>query len=274
MEQRFLSTAFECPSGRTADVEENALRETAKELAEQGASALAVVTDVSQADEVEQLAQAALSQFSAVHLLFNNAGVLTGGRIWEQTLADWEWLIGVNLWGVIHGMHTFTPIMLQQNVECHIVNTASLAGLTAFTGHGIYTMTKHAVVSLSETLHLELAQAGAKVGVSVLCPAIIRTRIGEAERNRPAHLTEQSGNGTEFVMTGIEQQGWQQLGETAIEPPQAAEHVFQAIRAKQFYILTHPEYNDGITMRTADIVAGRNPQNLHAWIVARTGSAE
>src|SRR5262249_54157721 len=126
--------------------------------------------------------------FGAVHLLCNNAGVATEAAVWETTLAEWEWVMGVNLWGVIHSVRVFVPLMLAQDTECHVVNTASMAGLISGPGGGAYKVTKHGVVTLSETLHHELAERGAKVKVSVLCPGIVNTRILESARNRPGHL--------------------------------------------------------------------------------------
>ena len=172
-----------------ADIEEQPLTQTAHELQANGATVRAVVTDVAKSSDVENLAHQTLSTFGGVHLLCNNAGVSGDTWLWKHTIADWEWIIGVNLWGVIHGLHIFVPIMLEQQVDCHIVNTASIAGLTAYPGSSIYKMTKHAVVSLSETLYLELERIGAKVTVSVLFPGVVFTRIGEsAARNRPTAL--------------------------------------------------------------------------------------
>ena len=170
-----------------ADVEEGALRTAEQEMKAQGASVLSFVTDVSKADHVESLAQKAVSRpFGGVHIVCNNAGVGSGGLTWDQPLADWEWVIGVNLWGVIHGVRTFVPIMLEQKTEGHIVNTASMAGLVSGPFMSIYNVTKHGVVTLSESLHHELAMQNAPVKVSVLCPGFVRTNILDSERNRPA----------------------------------------------------------------------------------------
>jgi len=171
-----------------ADIEEPALMQTSRDLAAQGAQTLAVPTDVSQAGEVETLARKAFETYSAVHLLFNNAGVGGGKSAWESTLADWEWVLGVNLWGVIHGIHFFVPRMLEQRSEGHIVNTASMAGLTYGPGQSIYKVSKHGVVSLSETLYYELALRGASLKVSVLCPGFVNTHVLDSQRNRPARL--------------------------------------------------------------------------------------
>src|SRR5262249_18260593 len=160
-----------------ADVELDRLTKTEASMKASGATVLAVRTDVSQARDVEALAQKTLEVFGAVHLLCNNAGVGTEAAIWESTLAEWEWVLGVNLWGVIHGVRVFVPLMLAQDTECHIVNTASMAGLISGPGLGAYKVAKHAVVTLSETLYHELAEHGANVKVSVLCPGIVNTRI-------------------------------------------------------------------------------------------------
>src|SRR6266516_2005979 len=171
-----------------ADVEESALKQAEAELQASGAQVLAVRTDVSQADEVEALAKITFETYGAVHLLWNNGGVGAGTTVWESSLADWQWVLGVNLWGVIHGIHFFVPRMLAQDSEGHIVNTASSAGLVASSGLGIYKVSKHGVVTLSETLALELAARGTKLKASVLCPEWVNTRIMDAERNRPQAL--------------------------------------------------------------------------------------
>src|ERR1044071_1599934 len=178
-----------------ADVDESALAQAERDLKDAGAEALAVRTDVSKAGDVEALARRTLEAFGAAHLLFNNAGVGAGTTVWESTLEDWQWVLGVNLWGVIHGVRTFVPLMLKQADECHIVNTASMAGLVSGPALGVYKVTKHGVVSLSETLQCELALMKSKVGVSVLCPAGVKTRVMESERNRPEELRNASESG-------------------------------------------------------------------------------
>jgi NAD(P)-dependent dehydrogenase (short-subunit alcohol dehydrogenase family) len=171
-----------------ADMEVEALTTTEAALKATGATVLAVVTDVSKAQDVEALAQKTLQAFGAVHLLCNNAGVWAGTSVWESPLADWEWVLGVNMWGVIHGVRVFVPFMLAQETEGHIVNTASMSGLLTAPGLGAYLVSKHGVVALSETLSHELAQRRAKVKVSVLCPGWVNTQFSEAVRNRPGHL--------------------------------------------------------------------------------------
>ncbi len=242
-----------------ADIEEQALMQTAQELNAMGADVLPVQTDVSKAANVELLALKTLAAYGAVHLLFNNAGVGAGTTLWESTLADWKWTLGVNLWGVIHGIHFFVPIMLEQDTEGHIVNTASMAGLVSGPGLGIYKVTKHGVVTLSETLYSELALRGAKIKVSVLCPGFINTRIMEAARNRPGELqndpTEEKWDPTNVAMLEVMQQAVQ----AGMPPEQAADIVFQAIRDEKFYILTHPELKSAIQTRMEDILQERNP---------------
>ena len=171
-----------------ADIDEANLAKAETELKTPGGTVLAVRTDVSKRSDVERLARRALDAFGQVHLLFNNAGVGAGGAPWEATWNDWEWVIGVNLWGVIYGVKVFTPLMLAQNTECHIINTSSAAGLTVGGATAPYAVTKHAVVALSESLYLTLQRRNSLVKVSVLCPGLVRTNIVDAERNRPAEL--------------------------------------------------------------------------------------
>src|SRR3989454_8974881 len=169
-----------------ADVEQSALDQADAEMRERGATVLPVRTDVSKPQQMEQLAQQTLEAFGAVHIVCNNAGVGgPGGPVWERTLADWQWVLGVNLWGVIHGIRTFVPIMLRQETEGHIVNTASVAGLVSLPMLTIYDVTKHGVVTLSESLYQELAMSGSRLRVSVLCPGFVSTNIMDADRNRP-----------------------------------------------------------------------------------------
>ncbi len=242
-----------------ADIEEQALMQASQELKAAGASVLSVQTDVSKAGDVEVLAQKAFETHGAVHLLFNNAGVGAGTIIWEGTLADWEWTMGVNLWGVIHGIRAFVPRMLEQDTEGHIVNTASMAGLTSGPGLGIYKVTKYGVVTLSETLYHELALRGAKVKASVLCPGFVNTRIMDSVRNRPARLQndpaeEQLGPENEAMI-----QFMRQVVEAGMPPHQVADMVFKAIRDETFYILTHPEWKEAVRVRMEDILQERNP---------------
>lgn len=241
-----------------ADVEETALAQTAEDLKANGAEVLAVRTDVSKAGDIEALAQKTIEKFGAVHLLFNNAGVGGGSTAWESTLADWEWVLGVNLWGVIHGIRTFVPLMLQQDAECHIVNTASIAGLISGPGLAIYKVTKHGVVTLSETLACELAARKAKINVSVLCPAWVKTGIMESGRNRPVELQ----NDPQTPIAPETEAGYLamlQAIQTGMPPRMVAEIVFDAIREEKFYILTHPESKFLVQQRMDNILQGRTP---------------
>jgi len=241
-----------------ADVERDALAGVEKALTAGGAAAIAVPTDVSKAGEVEALAQRTLDAFGAVHVLCNNAGVVTAGPVWERTVADWEWVLGVNLWGVIHGVRVFLPIMLGQDADCHVVNTASMAGLISGPFNAIYHVTKNGVVSLSESLHHELAFVGARVKVSVLCPGWVSTRILESERNRPSALATAPTRPPTPLEATMEQTVRQLLA-TGLPPARVAGLVVDAIRAERFYILTHPEWKGMIRTRMEDILEDRPP---------------
>lgn len=241
-----------------ADLEEKALTLTEEEMKAAGANVMAVLTDVSEFNDVKLLAQKTLDAFGAVHLLFNNAGVSSPMSLLDRTIADWKWVLGVNLWGVIHGIQAFGPIMLAQNTECHIVNTASVGGLIT-SPFGIYAVTKHAVVILSEILYLELAERGGKVKVSVLCPGWVKTGIMDSERNRPIGLqnapAEIKWNPKDETGEQISRKGV----ETGMSPEQVADYVFNAIRDEKFYILTHPEWKDMVRIRMESILQERNP---------------
>ncbi len=245
-----------------ADVEEQALHQTAKELRSLGGEVWPVQTDVSKAEDVEALAQNAYTTYGAVHLLFNNAGVGAGTTVWESSLADWQWVLGVNLWGVIHGVHFFVPRMLAQKEESHIINTASAAGLIASTGLGTYKVSKHGVVTLSETLALELAERNANVKVSVLCPLWVNTRIIESERNRPSALQNAPTDQPPSAETLAAMQALSEVVKAGISPAQVADTVFEAVRQETFYILTNPATKAAVQMRADDIVHERMPRNI------------
>ncbi len=254
---RAMAEAFAAEGMRVvlADVERGALEEAAAGLRAAGATVLAVPTDVSQAEQVQALADRAVAEFGRVDVACNNAGVALSGATWEHSLADWEWLLGVNLWGVVHGVRTFVPLMLRQGGEGHIVNTGSVAGLTSGPFMSIYNVSKHAVVTLSETLHKELALLGTQVKVSVLCPGFVNTRILDAERNRPAAL--RNATPTERHPT------FQEMAPTAIAaglaPAEVAARVVDAVKTERFYILTHPEFAPRVRERMEEVLAGRNP---------------
>ncbi len=241
-----------------ADVEEPALKQVEEELKTSGAQVLAVQTDVSKATDVQRLAKLAFETYGGVHLLFNNAGVSAGTTLWESSLTDWQWVLGVNLWGVIHGVHAFVPPMLAQDSEGHIVNTASMAGVVSSPG-GIYPVTKHAVVALSETLYHELTLTGAKLKVSVLCPGFVNTRILEAARNRPAELQNEPAQRKASPQEEAVLQLIRQAVQAGMPPAHVADIVFQAIRDEKFYILSHPEWKEAIRTRMEDLLQERNP---------------
>ncbi len=242
-----------------ADIEKGVLAETEKALQAQGGIVIAVQTDVSKAEDIEKLAQKTLNAFGAVHLLFNNAGVVPNGgsTVWKSQYADWEWVLGVNLYGVIHGLQTFVPIMLEQDTECHIVNTASMAGLVSYECLVTYHVSKHAIVALSENLYHSLAQQKAKVKASVLCPGWVKTNFLNAERNCPPALSVQR-NMTPVSIRNI-QEAQNSMAENGLSPHKIADMVFAAIREEKFYIITHPELKDMVRQRMEDILEERNP---------------
>ncbi len=229
-----------------ADIEEEPLAKLEADLRTKGATVLAVKTDVSNAADVENLAVQTLDAYGAVHILCNNAGVVCSRPIWEHTPADWEWVLGVNLWGVIHGIRAFVPRMLKQETKCHIVNTASILGLVRGPGEGIYKVSKHGVVALSETLADELAQKGSQIQVHVLCPGWVRTGILNSSRNRPdVELHHQSVTDSRNVRAEME---------AGMSPAEVADHVYNAIQTDTFYIHTHPEHKAWIRARMEGIL--------------------
>jgi NAD(P)-dependent dehydrogenase (short-subunit alcohol dehydrogenase family) len=245
-----------------ADVEQAALDRAAQEMRDAGADVFAVRTDVSKLADVEALAQATVERFGGAHVVCNNAGVGGGGPLpsWESPLRDWEWTLGVNLWGVIYGVRAFVPLMLAGGEEGHIVNTASVAGLIAGAGGAAYTTSKFGVVGYSETLHHELAFAsGGKIKVSVLCPALTNTRIIESGRNHPDGPQPEPAEGTQEramldMIRGIFAGG--------MPPSDVAAQVFDAIVNERFYVLTHPEHNAVIRARVDAVVDGGTPPVL------------
>jgi NAD(P)-dependent dehydrogenase (short-subunit alcohol dehydrogenase family) len=242
-----------------ADVEPDALAKAGAEMKAAGAKVIGVRTDVSKAADVEALAQKTLETFGAVHLLANNAGVAEGGNVWDNTVADWEWVLGVNMWGVIHGVRVFTPIMLKQASEGHIVNTASVAGLISPPGMGIYCVSKHAVVTLSECLHHDLARKTDKVKCSVLCPAYVPTGIADSGRNRPAELNQPRQKDAADLALDASLKKAVQSGK--LSAADVAQTVYEAVSEERFYILTHPKIKPSIQWRMEDILQDRNPTN-------------
>jgi NAD(P)-dependent dehydrogenase (short-subunit alcohol dehydrogenase family) len=219
-----------------------------------GHTVLAVPTDVSRGEDVEALATRTVAEFGGVHLLCNNAGVSVAGPRWVHSVRDWEWVLGVNLWGVIHGVRVFVPIMLGQDAEGHVVNTASVAGLTSFPMLGVYNVTKHAVVTLSETLARDLDLAGARVKVSVLCPGFVRTQILDSDRNRPESLGRDARPRPAEVEEGI-----RALIAAGMPPAEVAGRVLDAVRAEQFYVLTHPDFRAQIKERLDGVLENQTP---------------
>lgn len=250
-----------------ADVQQDALDAAKAELEAKGAQVLAVRCDVRKAEQVQALADAAMQRFNSVHLVFNNAGVGSGGLIWENSIADWEWVLGVNLWGVVHGVRTFTPLMLEcakkeAGYQGHIVNTASMAGLLNAPNMGIYNVSKHAVVSLSETLYQDLQLIGAPIGASVLCPYFVPTGISQSHRNRPEDVKEEGGPTlSQTVAQAVSDKAVSSGKVTAAE---VAERTFNAIRDGQFYIYSHPQALGNVQTRMEDIITQRNPSDPFA----------
>jgi len=243
-----------------ADVDETRVAETARALEKSGAQLLPVRTDVSKQDEVDRLAQRALDAFGAVHVVCNNAGVAHGGvPTWESTLHDWEWIVGVNLMGVVHGVRTFTPILIEEG-EGHIVNTASMAGLISGAGNALYGVTKHAVVALSEALFNELRLAQTNVHVSVLCPGWINTEIlRSSERNQPDAVRRSRPEVRTTPESEIRRKQVETLVASGLSPARVGELVLAAIRAERFWILTHPEWKGAIRHRLENVLEERDP---------------
>ncbi|HTE52427.1 MAG TPA: SDR family NAD(P)-dependent oxidoreductase [Kofleriaceae bacterium] len=240
------------------DIEEGALAAVEKELRASGTTVLAIRTDVSRSAELEAAAARAHDQLGTVHVICNNAGVGgVGGPMWKLSEADWQWTLSVNLWSVIHGVRLFLGPLLDSGEEGHVVNTASMAGLTSVPFMGPYTATKHAVVAISEVLAKELELVGAKVGVSVLCPGFVRTQISSSERNRPTELGPQPS--AEAGASTTIAQAVQQLVSAGQAPEGIAEAVVNAIREGHFYVLTHPEMKPAIGHRMNDILEERAP---------------
>jgi len=242
-----------------ADVEEKPLGEARDALARSGAEAVAVRTDVSKQDQIEALARRTFEVYGAAHVLCNNAGVGAGGLCWETSVADWEWVVGVNLWSVIYGIRAFVPKMIAQG-EGHVVNTASVAGLISAPAMGPYCATKHAVVAISECLHHDLTVTGAAgVKVSVLCPAWVKTNIADSHRNRPASAPKRDAKDVK-----PQEQMMEQMVRAAVagglEPGEVAEQVLQAVVEGRFWILTHPKTKKPIEARMRGILDGVAPQ--------------
>jgi NAD(P)-dependent dehydrogenase (short-subunit alcohol dehydrogenase family) len=242
-----------------ADVDEAGLAESERVVRATGASALSVPTDVTRADQVSALAERTLEVFGGVHVVCNNAGVFAAGPSWQAPLSDYEFVLGVNVWGVIHGVRTFVPILLERGEEGHVVNTASMAALTSMPLSAAYTMSKHAVLAFSETLYLELRGRGAPIGVSALCPEAIATGIAHSERVRPPHLRRKAGEaeGPEFSLV---EGAIREAIARGTAPERIAERVVRGIREERFYVLPEDDpWLAACEARLEDIRLRRNP---------------
>ena len=248
------------------DVQQDALDAAAAEMCAAGAQVLAQRVDVSDAAQMEQLGAAVLERFGAPHLVFNNAGVGAGGLVWENSVKDWEWVLGVNLMGVVHGVRVFTPMMLAAAKQDpawrgHIVNTASMAGLLAAPNMGIYNVSKHAVVSLSETLYQDLSLVTDQISASVLCPYFVPTGISQSHRNRPGDLPADKPTKSQLIGQAMSDKA---VGSGKVTAAEVAQKVFDAAAAGQFYIYSHPKAIASVQTRMEDIMLGRNPTDPFA----------
>ncbi|HEU5294446.1 MAG TPA: SDR family oxidoreductase [Burkholderiaceae bacterium] len=246
-----------------ADVQSDALARAELELASLGAAVLPYKLDVSSAAEVEKMRDATLQRFGVPHLVFNNAGVGAGGLIWEHTLADWQWVIGVNVMGVAHGVRVFTPLMLEAaerdpQYEGHVVNTASMAGLVNPPNMGVYNVSKHAVVSLSETLYHDLSLVSDQVRAHVLCPFFVPTGIGQSGRNRPKELANPDAKPTrsQLIAQAMTDKA---VGSGKVSAAMVAQFVLDAVRDDRFYIYSHPQALGSVQTRMEDVLQQRNP---------------
>jgi len=248
------------------DVQQDALERAEAELTAAGAAVLARRVDVSDGAAMQALADAVQARFGAPHLVFNNAGVASGGLLWEHSQSDWEWVMGVNLWGVIHGIRCFTPMMLaaarqDPTWQGHIVNTASMAGLLTPPNMGLYNTTKHAVVALTESLYQDLSLVSDQVSASVLCPYFVPTGINQSERNRPAGLPAQAPTQSQLIAQAMSDKA---VGSGKVSAAQVAQFVFDAVQQGQFYIYSHPTALGNVQQRMEAIVAGTNPPDPFA----------
>ena len=252
-----LAFAAEGMDVALADVDEVSLSTVQEEILAKDVRAITLKVDVSQAEQVEGFRDQALTRLGGLHVVCNNAGVSPLGAVWENSVADWQWILGVNLWGVIHGVRAFAPHLIAQN-EGHIVNTASVAGLIAPPGSGAYNVTKHAVVALSESLQHDLRERNSRVGVSVLCPAYVPTRITESERSRPKELAVSKKSPETLAREAMLKKA---VTSGKVSADQVAQAVVAAIKNERFYILTHPRIKGAIQARMEDILEGRPPRN-------------
>lgn len=248
------------------DVQQDALNAADLEITALGVQTLAFKLDVASADQMEAMGKSVFERFGAPHLVFNNAGVGSGGLIWESTLKDWEWVLGVNVMGVVHGLRIFTPMMLEAaNADPawrgHIVNTASMAGLLNAPNMGVYNVSKHAVVSLSETLYQDLQLVTDQIGASVLCPFFVATGIAQSHRNRPSEL--KAGKPTKSQLIGQAMTG-KAVDSGKVSAADVAQLVFDAVATQQFYVYSHPKAIKSVQTRMEDVLQARNPTNPFA----------
>jgi NAD(P)-dependent dehydrogenase (short-subunit alcohol dehydrogenase family) len=248
------------------DVQQDALDKAAAEMTASGVQVMARRVDVSNALAMEQLAADVKARFGAPHLVFNNAGVGAGGLVWENSVADWEWVLGVNLWGVVHGVRLFTPMMLEAakadpGFQGHIVNTASMAGLLTPPNMGIYNVSKHAVVALTETLYQDLHLVSDQISASVLCPYFVPTGISQSQRNRPADLAADKPTASQLIGQA---QSDKAVGSGKVSAADVAQKVFDAVANGQFYIYSHPQALGNVQSRMEAIVMGSNPPDPFA----------
>lgn len=244
-----------------ADVQADALDVAAREIEGLGAAVLRWKLDVSKAAEVEAMAAATQQRFGAPHFVFNNAGVGAGGLIWEHTLKDWEWVVGVNLMGVAHGVRVFTPMMLaaaeaDPGYEGHIVNTASMAGMLNAPNMGVYNVTKHAVVAMSETLYQDLALVSTQVHAHVLCPYFVPTGIHKSERNRPADMAATKPTKSQLIAAAMSEKA---VTSGKVTAAQVAQFVYDAMDERRFYVFSHPKSLAPVQTRLEDVMQLRNP---------------
>ena len=248
------------------DVQADALERAAAEIESTGAKVLARRLDIAKAEEVDQLGRDVAARFGAPSLVFNNAGVGAGGLIWESTLADWEWVMGVNVMGIVHGVRVFTPMMLEAAAkdpawDGHIVNTASMAGLVDMPNMGVYNVSKHAVVALSETLYQDLRLLTDQIGASVLCPFFVPTGITESQRNRPDALAAGKPTRSQLIGKAMNDRA---VGRGKVSAADVARFVFEAVETNRFYVFSHPKALGSVQTRLEDIVSGRNPTDPFA----------
>ena len=243
------------------DVQQDALDAATQEMQAAGAQVLTFKLDVSSASDMEAMGAAVLARFGAPHLVFNNAGVGSGGLIWENSVKDWEWVLGVNVMGVVHGVRIFTPMMLaaaQQDAswQGHIVNTASMAGLLNAPNMGVYNVSKHAVVSLSETLYQDLSLVTDQISASVLCPFFVSTGISQSHRNRPSELRGSKPTKSQLIGQAMSEKA---VSSGKVSAADVAQLVFDGVASNQFYIYSHPKAIKSVQTRLEDIVQIRNP---------------